>query len=1001
MKSQSIENLSTSGKEQFENLDSVLQDIVAAVSNDASSELIRKSIETLTEVQRAKFLEFSQEMIGYNENFLALNSKSQEMIKTILDNQKVAAREWREHVQVLNERIDSVSCELHPNAQNIKSTFDFHRQLRATLIQEDSEKRVKWVKRARRSLLESLRFEQMNDRPETIATAHEKTFEWIFEDSSEEKKPWDKFSSWLQHASGLYWVSGKPASGKSTLMKFIWGHRLTKRYLASWARDEQLLTGAFFFWNSGDVAQRSHDGLFRTLLYQVLSKSPELLPKVLPEECERYEECAACDIEINQKTWTSSGQLKKAFENLVLLAASNLRLCFFIDGLDEAEGDSNDIADFIYRMSQVSGNIKFCVSSRLWPVFQEIFDGTPSLRLEDLTKPDILLYVTDKLGTSKNIQKLLRHEPGKSQWLIESIVNRACGVFLWVSVVVKSLISGIRDGDDTEALYRRLCSLPGDLENNYDHIFEQIQREHPIESSMIFQFFQHNGNTLDIFTLFTALKFEDSYERVLSLKLIPMEQLKSKQYAKVLAGNIKNWTRRLNSRCRCLLEVAENTEIDSSDTLPTQGFNQFEPQGFDMFQLEDSFDNHIRKPSSSTPLRRLPKYPRSLDSTESGDLFKVPIRYLHRTARDYVEQPRVWQKLLDKTAATSFDPTTALLTSCLVSIKTSSTIVEGVDQFTEYIVGLGLKASQTNINLLDELDRAFAARRMEETLPPKSSVASGNTLLFSNNQSHIWHGDMLSCALQKKLSWYAEAKGTSGGCGYYTGDQRGLPLVFASLQQRFNVPILALGLSFQEWRTWLLANDDRVQLANAWPQSLSLVLASLASGCNPSQAEILGASIWEYVIHLIHVLNFLDEQYVPFAKWVPIFELMLDHGANPYACCIRDSTTFMKSVGVDSSDRTIPREISEHTKENYFSMYGSSVRRGHAEDQWDLDDTHAYFHSVEAVVRDVFIAREIPGATRLLANILDKKKSKENVGHEAKYSDDDHEGKPHYPRWVA
>ncbi|KAL6892126.1 hypothetical protein GGI43DRAFT_414173, partial [Trichoderma evansii] len=1056
--SQNMEKLSLNAKDRFEKLDEDLQKIVTAVSNDTNSDQIRNSIEILTETQRAQFLDYGRISIVCNENFLALNSKSQEIINTLLDNQKVTVQHWGEHFQGLNRRIDSVSCEIHSNSQHTKATLDLHRDMRATLIQKDSEKRVNLV---RLSLLESLRFDQMNDRPETIAKAHAKTFDWVFRDPSKKQKPWANFTSWLQHESGMYWVNGKPASGKSTLMKFIWGNQFTKDCLASWAGKARLLTGAFFFWNSGNTAQRSHDGLFRTLLYQVLCKSPEFLPKMFPEEWKRYSQFAACDLEIVKEEWTSPGKLKRAFELLVRLASTNLRLCFFIDGLDEAEGDSEDIAEFICEMSQASINVKFCVSSRLWPVFQTIFDEKPSLQLEDLTKSDIKLYVIDKLGTNKNIQKLLRHEPGKSQWLIDSIVNRASGVFLWVSLVVKSLISGIRDGDDTEALYHRLCSLPADLENLYEHIFMQIQQEYPIESSKIFQIFRASGNTLDIFTLFTALIFKDDlYERVLSLKLISKEQLSSKQYSKIMDGKLRDWTRRLNSRCRCLLEIAEDTKIDESPELIDSDYPTFLAGDFDAFGSDDMIQPEALidssfNPSNSTreryssrhpstmdpsrPWRNFRRRPRTLNSSRSSnstrrrysrrrpnptdaprpsnstlpryspkdehfldsDKYKVPIRYLHRTARDYVEQPHVWQKFLDKTESSVFDPATALLVSCLVGVKTSSTKILAVDQFTKYIVGLGLKASQTNINLLDELDRAVTARLMEATMPSKlSSADGGNTFLFSNKPGYLWHGDMLSCTLQKSLPWYAEAKGSSDGRSYYIGDQQGIPLAFASLQQRF-VPILAAGFAFPEWKTWLCADGGK-SFTNALPKSFSLVAVLLTSGCNPNQTEIFGRSIWEYVIHMVHVLGCVGDENVPFAQWVPIFELMLNHGADPHACCIKDSNIFIQGVGCypGGSDQNRYCNIVEHTKKNYFSAFASIVRRGRAEDEWNINDSHAYFHSAEAVVRDVFVARGIPGATRLLDNLVEKKKSKEKVNREVDQYDDNNEGKPHHPHWV-
>ena len=39
------------------------------------------------------------------------------------------------------------------------------------------------------------------------------------------------FVDWLKQEDGLYWVSGKPGSGKSTLMKFLSAHDTTLKHL--------------------------------------------------------------------------------------------------------------------------------------------------------------------------------------------------------------------------------------------------------------------------------------------------------------------------------------------------------------------------------------------------------------------------------------------------------------------------------------------------------------------------------------------------------------------------------------------------------------------------------------------------------------------------------------------------------------------------------------------------------------------------------------------------
>jgi hypothetical protein len=107
----------------------------------------------------------------------------------------------------------------------------------------------------------------VHDREESILTAYHKTFEWVFRDPEESQKPWDNFTEFLQDASSwTYWISGKPGSGKSTLMKFISRHPTTKHLLQKWAGGNDFVIAGFFFHHLGSDLEKSEVGAFRGLL---------------------------------------------------------------------------------------------------------------------------------------------------------------------------------------------------------------------------------------------------------------------------------------------------------------------------------------------------------------------------------------------------------------------------------------------------------------------------------------------------------------------------------------------------------------------------------------------------------------------------------------------------------------------------------------------------------------------------------------------------------------
>jgi hypothetical protein len=58
----------------------------------------------------------------------------------------------------------------------------------------------------------------------------------------------------------------------------------------------------------------------------------------------------------------------------------------------------------------------------------------------------------NEMRVRHHVRLLLQENPKDGDWLITEIVQRATGVFLWVILVVKSLIHGLRCGDGIQHL---------------------------------------------------------------------------------------------------------------------------------------------------------------------------------------------------------------------------------------------------------------------------------------------------------------------------------------------------------------------------------------------------------------------------------------------------------------------------------------------------------------------------------------------------------------------
>lgn len=317
------------------------------------------------------------------------------------------------------------------------------------------------------SILRSLDFPSRQNRYGDIAEAYPETFTWIFES---DKTP---FKDWLEKDSGVFWVNGKAGSGKSTLMKYLNTHDQTPEILREWAANQgkELHTASFYFWNSGTVEQNTQEGLLKSLLFQILCKCPHLT-KFASER--RWNADAMFHMQPDK--WLYS-ELTKAFQNIISQGTDKFStcFCFFIDGLDEYAGDHDNLIETLDSIAAL-GSVKLCVSSRPWTAFQERYgkDHLKKFVLQQLTETDMDKFVREQLEEDRRWELLAKDEP-KADYFITKIRERADGVFLWVFLVVKSLLRGLQGRDGFEELERRLNELPQDLDEFFRHMLDRIE----------------------------------------------------------------------------------------------------------------------------------------------------------------------------------------------------------------------------------------------------------------------------------------------------------------------------------------------------------------------------------------------------------------------------------------------------------------------------------------------------------------------------------------------
>lgn len=180
-------------------------------------------------------------------------------------------------------------------------------------------------------------------------------------------------------------------------------------------------------------------------------------------------------IEVQDGGWPRE-RLENILRQICLQDHLDLDLCLFLDALDEYDGRPEFVSQFLKDLTEESAfprtKIRILFSSRPWTHFQEEFAACPGFRIQDHTQDDIRNYCITTIPDEVKAVCNLRH-------LVDEIVARSSGVFLWVRLVVSDLKRVVADNASTsldvnERFRQTLESLPNQLNEYYATIIERI-----------------------------------------------------------------------------------------------------------------------------------------------------------------------------------------------------------------------------------------------------------------------------------------------------------------------------------------------------------------------------------------------------------------------------------------------------------------------------------------------------------------------------------------------
>lgn len=147
-----------------------------------------------------------------SERFDALDRQTAYIISALVENRKISANRFSDDAleqtatlsQLLN-RLELQNQQEHRRTPAMIAGYASREIVASTETPEVSrDEEAKIRKLVGNKILGSLRYAKMSQRFDEVSEAHQKTFNWIFDETTDHQVPWAKFADWLQNGEGLY-----------------------------------------------------------------------------------------------------------------------------------------------------------------------------------------------------------------------------------------------------------------------------------------------------------------------------------------------------------------------------------------------------------------------------------------------------------------------------------------------------------------------------------------------------------------------------------------------------------------------------------------------------------------------------------------------------------------------------------------------------------------------------------------------------------------------------
>lgn len=586
------------------------------------------------------------------------------------DTQAVHQQAWQ------HDAVEAISTN-DWKAKHKKHLEDFSK-LVDKLVLADTEARFRDL------IFANLHFPEQDDRLYSISKPSEESFQWIWNSRQQGKA---SFPVWLGDNSGqnVFWLTGtrllsqdknehqlmhetgKPGSGKSTLMKYLFRNEELFPFLEQWSGHSPGILTGFFLWNCGTDLQKTTIGLLRTVLYEALQdmiygpleEDPSIVQRIFAERWKQFSSYGGGMHPFNLS------ELRAFFD--LLLSDTTKKFLLMIDGLDELDDDPTNALTILISASNRE-NVKVCISSRPSVIYQATFKDWPSLELNKWTRKgiqDYVLYAFDQNDTMFNIPAE-QSDGTEERAIINTLIDKANGVFLWASLATEFLVQSTKETDDVSTIRWRVNALPQDLEALLIYMFDNLDPSHFHQAARLFRLVDAHGYP-SLLPLTSAYDPDPRSALTAETHPLPLAEVLTR------AEKLRNT---LVFKCKNLLSIFEAAPPDTQRS-----------------------------------------------SVESADLANYKVNYAHRCIRDFLRTYEMRSRIAKATDYEAFPEDECWANAHLWTLKTLQPrdgklrIWDALANCVEFALRLEAADDRVRLTYLDEVNATLAEHLLNPATP--------------------------------------------------------------------------------------------------------------------------------------------------------------------------------------------------------------------------------------------------------------------------------------------